>query len=125
MNKRIIPFLFLAVIGFCRINADDNNTPTSPSIPTSKLKEGPRPSNRPNSMVSEIITCSYSNGELEFILPDSIQGGTVIINSGSWGEIFYITAEDSIIRWLGQTGTYTIEFVSDDGRVFSGILTLN
>lgn len=122
----MIRFIFIFLIGIsCWIASFPQ--PTIPTTPPSngELKEDKRSPIRPNSLVEEIITCSYSNGELEFILPDSIQGGTVIINSGSWGEIFYITAEDSIIRWSGQTGTYTIEFVSDDGRVFSGILTLN
>lgn len=124
MNNRIFTTsIVIAVVasGFSQSPANPSTNNTNQTT----LKEDGKKTNRPNSLIEDEISCHYSNGNLFFIFPININSGMVSVAHNQLGIIDYVDMGNNSIYIPFKSGLITIEFITDDGRIFSGEMIIS
>lgn len=128
---RIFLVVLLGCFSFSATIADSGSQNSSSDTPTKQhskitLLHLKRASNRPNAPSRVGIECAYGDGFVEFFLPESISGLSVIIHDDSDEWHGFVTRDESILEIpTALTGEYSVECTADDGKVYSGYLIYN
>lgn len=106
----------------CSYNVFADSTASTSNKKTEILHER-NPGDRPKAPSRIFIECRYGIGHMEFSIPENIYGMTVnILREEACEFSCYVTSEEPYIDIPTFSGEYTVQCVTDDGSIFSGIL---
>lgn len=82
------------------------------------------PAGRPNAPSRIQIECSYHDGSLEFSFPENVEAMMVSINNEEQNVIGMVYRDSPIFELPPLSGTFEISCMTDDGRIYYGIIQL-
>ena len=120
MTRKLLIMLLCCFSSFISVKADSDkgdNKP-APETKTVVIKPIKTPSTRPNTPSHVYIECTYTEGYMEFVLPEGIESVQVTLTEGDFELIDFATIENPVIILPSLSGVYDLVCTTPDGREF-------
>lgn len=123
-----LKFLILSVVLVISCNvamADSSSSGNTTEKATTKktvLYASHKGSLRPNAPSRLCMECNYGDGVIEFLLPEGVESLFVRVYDSLFELEGIVTCANPRFEIPNLQGEYSIECITEDGRVFSGII---